>query len=75
MNIRPFFFLTPCLFFLNACSDHADEEKYASRPPVFEEIICEPLNTNETSIRAGQPFVVTARQKSLGKLLNNTTYT
>ena len=39
MNIRPFFFLTPCLFFLNACSDHADEEKYASRPPVFEEII------------------------------------
>ena len=75
MNTKHLLLIIPFLTLFCACSDDADDEKYASRPPVFEEIVCQPLNDGETVLRAGQPFVVTARQKSLGRLLNNSTYT
>ena len=75
MNTKHLLLIIPFLTLFCACSDDADDEKYASRPPVFEEIVCQPLNAGETVLRAGQPFVVTARQKSLGRLINNTTYT
>ena len=62
-----------CLL-LTACSEDSDSEKYASRPPVFADIVCTPLAEGETQIRAGQSFVVTAQQERKGHLLNKSTY-
>ena len=62
-----------CLL-LTACSEDSDSEKFASRPPVFADIVCTPLAEGETQIRAGQSFVVTAQQERKGHLLNKSTY-
>lgn len=55
-----------------SCS--SDDNKYKSESPQFSEITLIDLNTGETNIRAGQPFVATAIQSSKGKLLNSTHY-
>lgn len=52
----------------------SDEEKYASHPPVFEDVEFHCLSDGSHELKAGEPFVATVIQKQKGKLLNNTKY-
>lgn len=72
-------FATPALLSaltlaLAGCSEHADDAKYASLPPQFEDMTFATL-TGNTTLQAGDKIVATAVQSKKGRLLNGTTYT
>lgn len=64
------FSLTLCA---TSCSEDSNDPKYTSRCPRFSDVTCRSLDGG-TVLYTGQPIVVTAVQRSYGKLLNGTTY-
>lgn len=70
-----FFILTTgFVSLLTACSQDSDNAKYGSQPPVFSDMTMHVAKTDIEEIHVGDRAVVTAHQKSTGKLLNTTTY-
>lgn len=65
-------FLGASLSFI-ACSEDSNDPKYTSHSPRFSNVTFKSLDGSST-LRAGQPIVITAEQSTYGKLLNGTTY-
>lgn len=58
-----------------SCSEDSDNEKYASKAPVFSGMQIYDAQGNKVSkVKAGEKFVVVAEQSQKGALLNSTTY-
>ena len=51
-----------------------DDDDYDSRPPRFSDVTFQMLSDGSTTLRAGEPILVTAVQKEKGHLLLGTTY-
>lgn len=68
----PLLFIGMTLAFAS-CSEDSNDPKYTSRCPRFSDVTCHSLSGGAV-LQAGQPIVVTAVQRSQGKLLNGTTY-
>ena len=71
-RLFPLLFIGMTLAFAS-CSEDSNDPKYTSRCPRFSDVTCRSLSGG-TVLQAGQPIVVTAVQRSQGKLLNGTTY-
>lgn len=61
---------------LSSCSEDSNNSKYASIPPTFSDMIMQSAASGQTltKVKAGQTFVAIMQQKSVGRLLNKTTY-
>ena len=57
-----------------SCDDNADDPKYRSLPPEFEDMTFKMLKDNSTVITAGEKVVATCVQSKPGRLLNLTRY-
>lgn len=63
------------LMALTACSEDDNNPKYISLPPEFTGVEVAPLSADsDRTIRAGEPFTVTAVQGKKGRLLYGATY-
>ncbi len=69
INVRR---ILPILFLLSACS--SDEENFRSVLPTFSEIAVQNLDDESESLVVGKPFVLTAEQRTRGKLLYKAVY-
>ncbi len=60
---------------LVSCSEDSNNEKYASKAPIFSGMqIYDAQGNKVTKVNAGEKFVVVAEQSQKGSLLNATTY-
>ena len=60
--------------FTVSCDDNADDPKYRSLPPRFEDMTFKMLEDGSTTVKAGEKCVATCVQSKPGRLLNLTTY-
>ncbi len=73
MNIRKYI-TWAMLVCLSTCLAGCEDEDYDSRPPKFEDVTFQMLSDGSTTLRTGEPILVTAVQKKKGHLLLGTTY-
>lgn len=61
---------------LSSCSEDSNNSKYASMPPTFSDMAIQSAATGQalTQVKAGETFVAVMQQKTIGRLLNKTTY-
>ena len=77
MKKKPFL-LCLCTLILGlfavSCDDNADDPKYRSLPPEFEDMTFQMLESKDTVIKAGEKVLATCVQSKPGRLLNLTRY-